>query len=857
MTRRALFIVLISVISISAFAQDVETQKVIPGKEYDAGFLHRLLFGSSWRELWNTPIEVQTLDLRTYDGGLRPTVRGNGFDAKSLRFKSGDGGEYLFRILNKDPRQIVPSELRESFVEGIAQDFGSASNPFAMLVTMPILRELGMHTSLYDVVMLPVDDKLGEFKSEFGGILGTLEENVSGTFISTESVFEKLDEDNHNYVDAVEFLKARMVDIYFGDWDRGVDKWMWESHPEGERTRYAPVPNDRAQAFSRYRGLVPFIVSQNVPHIESCEDTYPWIADLTWSGRHLDRRFLSSLEKPVWDSLMQLISSTLTDELIEESVKQLPPEILAKEGEAMTKMLRSRRDNFPKAIEECYANMSRYVDVWASDKSEYAEVSRTDDTSVTVSIYTRDKDNGSKKGKPFYSRVFNNNETREIRLHLQDGDDFAKVDGNVNGSILTRIVGGLGKDELVDSSNVRGYLGGILPIKTNKTKTIFYESGEKTEFVYGASTSIIDAKYVRAADDTLTWEPLYRDWGHEWDAFGLLSFTTDDGATLGAKAQLTNYSFRSVPYQNQMDLSFSYAIGAKRYKAVYDATFPEVWKGTMGLNVSASGLEQLNFYGFGNETSYTTQKAAANYYTILQNEYQFAPSYQYTFIENVSLRTTAALRYISTPLSELADSALMKEKIPSGTDDMFVTTLSASGVLDTRNSKNFPERGYYLHLSSKWTPEILDNRFAYTKAAGDVRLYFTAPLLGGITLAMRARGERIWGEFPYYDAVYLGGSEDLRGFARERFAGDASVFGSAELRVNLGKFNIVVPGHYGFTVAGESGKVFYKESISDVFHTSINWGVWIAPLSKENVVSLTVASSQERTSIILTGGFAF
>ncbi len=868
MTRRAIFVFTISIFAFSASAQEQASEKVIPGPEYDAGFLHRLFFGSSWRELWNTPIEVTTLDLGTFAGGLRPTVRGGGFQTKSLRFKGGDGKEYKFRSLNKDPRKILAPELRESFVGGIVQDFISTSNPLAMLVTTPILGEVDILNTPYEVVALPVDDKLGEFKEDFGGLLGTLEENPradgeDGSFAdadkisSTYKVFEKLDEDNDNYVDGVEFLKARMMDIYFGDWDRHVDQWRWAAYKEGNKTRYVPIPRDRDQAFCRYTGLIPYIVAQQVPQIESCDDNYPWIADLTWSGRHLDRRFLSSLEKPAWDSLKTFILSKLTDELIETSVKEWPPEMFEKEGEKMMKMMRSRRNKFSGAVDEYYANMARFVDVWASDKHEYAEVSRLNHDSVSLALYKRDKDNGNKKGEPFFFRTFDRDDTREIRLYLQDGDDFAKVDGNVEGSINTRIIGGMGKDELVDSSNVRGFFGGIIPIKTSKTKTIFYESGDKTEFVYGASTCIADEKYVRPKEDSLMWEPLYRDWGHEWKAFPWLSYNTDDGIFVGATAQLTNYSFRSIPYQNQMDFKFGYATTAQRFRAVYDARFPDVWKGTLGLFVRASGLEVLNFYGFGNETEYSKPKADAQYYKIRQQQYIFAPNYEYKFMEHVSIRGATSLRYFRTPFDELADSALIKEVDPYGSDDMLVTTLAASGTLDTRNSKNFPEHGFYLNLSTVWTPEILDNKYAYTRAIGDLRLYFTAPILSGMTLALRARGERIWGEFPFYDAAFLGGSDDLRGFARERFAGDASVFGSAELRVNLGKFFILVPGNYGFTVAGETGKVLYKETVSDALHTSINWGVWIAPLSKENIFSLTVASSEERTTIIIKGGFAF
>lgn len=859
--RKAIFVFLLVAYQAVAFAQEEVSQKVTPGPEYDAGFFHRLLFGSSWRELWNTPIDVETLDLGRYANGLRPIAPVNGQSSRALRFKGNDGNEYVFSMLSMGRDAVVDPKIRSSFVGGVADDFVGTTNPFALLVAAPILNEVDLDNGGYSIVALPVDDKLGEYKAEFGGKIGLLQEVPKPNAIArgyldesktlnTITVLEKLQEDNDNVVDAVRYLKVRMMDIYLGEWDRGLGKWRWSSQKNGSKTVFTPFELEREQTFSRYTGIVPFFIAQNVPQIESSDDNYPWIADLTWSGRHLDRRFLSSLEKPVWDSLKTFILSKLTDELIEESVKLLPPEMFEKEGQKMIKMMRSRRDKFASAVDEYYTNMSRYVDVYGSDENEFAEVSRLNDDSVSIMLYKRDKDNGGKKGAPIFARTFDRCETREIRLYLEDGDDFAKVDGNVNGSILTRIIGGGGKDELVDSSNVRGLFG-------SKTKTIFYESGDKTEFVYGASTCIADEKYVRPKEDSLLWEPLYRDWGHAWTAFPSLYYTTDEGVFASANAQLTNYSFRSIPYQNHMDFSFGYAVGAQRYRAVYDARFANIWNGTLGLVASASSLDVLNFYGYGNETEYLKPKADADYYKIEHQEFTFAPNYEYTFLEDVTIRGGASLRYNMTPFDGLADSSLIKEQTPRGTDDMLTTTLSASGTLDTRNSAMFPERGFYLNISSFWTPEIIDNKYAYTKAIGDLRLYFTAPILSGITLGLRARGERIWGEFPFYDAAFLGGADDLRGFARERFAGDGSVLGSAELRVNLGKFFIIVPGNYGFTVSGESGKVLYKETISDAMHTSINWGVWIAPISKDNIFALTVASSEERTTIILKSGFVF
>jgi len=306
MTRRAIFVFFFSILTLSAFAQEEAQQKVTPGPEFGTGFFHRFLFGSSWRELWTTPIDVETLDLGRYASGLRPLQPVSGQSPKALRFNGNDGREYVFSALNMGAKAVVDGKIHSSFVGGIADDFVGTTNPFALLVSAPILAEVELDNAVYSIVALPVDDQFGEYNAGFGGAIGLVQEvpkleaitrgylDESKT-LSTTTVLEKLQEDNDNAIDAVRFLKVRMMDIYLGEWDRGLDKWRWSAQKSGAKTVFIPLERERDQTFSRYTGIVPFFVAQNVPQIESCDDNYPWIADLTWSGRHLDRRFLSSL----------------------------------------------------------------------------------------------------------------------------------------------------------------------------------------------------------------------------------------------------------------------------------------------------------------------------------------------------------------------------------------------------------------------------------------------------------------------------------------------------------------------------------------------------------------------------------
>src|SRR5262249_14242958 len=46
---------------------------VVIGPQYQAGGVHRFLWGADYRDLYATPVELPVLDMRSYAGGLTPT----------------------------------------------------------------------------------------------------------------------------------------------------------------------------------------------------------------------------------------------------------------------------------------------------------------------------------------------------------------------------------------------------------------------------------------------------------------------------------------------------------------------------------------------------------------------------------------------------------------------------------------------------------------------------------------------------------------------------------------------------------------------------------------------------------------
>jgi hypothetical protein len=146
------------------------------------------------------------LDLSKFGGGLQAFKKG-GEDCKpnQFHFKGNDGKRYKFRSMDKDPRQVLPPDLRNTVFADAFKDQISASHPLSSIIVSRLLDEIGVLNAKPMVVVLPDDERLGEFRMEFKRLLGTIEENPTegkngkpgfanaDKIIDTYELYEKLE----------------------------------------------------------------------------------------------------------------------------------------------------------------------------------------------------------------------------------------------------------------------------------------------------------------------------------------------------------------------------------------------------------------------------------------------------------------------------------------------------------------------------------------------------------------------------------------------------------------------------------------------------------------------------------------
>lgn len=842
---------------------------ITPGERYEASGFHEFFFGAHWRDVWTTPVKVEVLDLDNFAGGLTPIKKGGGYQTKSLRFKGEDGEIWKFRSLDKDPSKVLPPDLQETVASDIIQDQISTANPMAPFVVEPLLEAVGVLSAKPKLVYLPDDEKLGKFRDEFGDMLGILEihpsegeddeEGFEGALDvkGTYKLLNHLEEKRGQNIDSREFLKARLMDILLGDWDRHMDQWRWAKYEVGDDKLWYPIPRDRDQAFSKYDGVFPFFAEYLVPQLNHFGYDYPQIEDLTWNGRFLDRRVLTELTKNTWDSVTALIRNSVTDDVIDNAVRKLPPEYYDICSEEITGKLKSRRDYLDEASNGFYRLVNRVADVFCSAKNDFVEVNRIDDNSTAVSVYKRDKDSGDKKGKPLFSKVFDNKVTKDIRVHMNDGDDKVYVSGECDYSPIVRIIGGKGKDEFIDESIVYGYLFSFTPFPAVKSKTYFYDSGDKTRVVEGPGTCFDNYKWHKPQNDQEKYEPEFIDRGNNWLPVPVLAYDSDYGLTIGGGAALLNYNFRAVPLESMQRLTVSYATRFGSFAAAYEGDFYSILKNSrLNIFVTASERFVTRYFGYGNETSFDSDLESDDFYEVDQSLITIFPRFHYNFTNSFAINVGLSLIQTTTSLEN--DTLLAGFKY----DDYGTGTLNPLGIhfgleLDGRDNILLPLNGYFVSVGGSVYPAIFNIPESFYHSSIGLKGFITNPSIKWITLALRAGAEKVWGKYPFFAGATLGGPESIRGYNQDRFSGDASVFGQAELRLFITEVKLILKSRFGINIFAETGRVFTENDDSDKWHPSYGFGIWFSYFNSQIVPAAYVAFSPERTTFAFGLGMGF
>ncbi len=823
-----------------------ETVVQAPGPRYQASGLHQLLFGREYRSLWTTPVSVPVLDLRTFAGGLKPVSKGGGQQTKSLLLKAPDGREFFFRSVDKDPSGTLPPELRPTVAGNVVRDQTSSALPTAPLIVGPLLTAAGVLHAESGFYVLPRSPILGEFQGEFAGLMGFLEERIGGDegppahwhgateIIGSDTLMARISRAPDQRVDARAFLTARLFDLLIGDWDRHAGQWRWARFGDTVPHRWVPIPQDRDQAFVKYDGVLLSVARQSAPQLTNFGPGYPYIAGATWNGRDLDRRLLVELEWPDWESVATRLQGALTDEVIAQAVREFPPEHASLKGASISAALRARRDHLLEAARDYYDLLAKQVDVHGSSLADEASVVRHADGIVELTLSRGD--GTSATAEPYFHRRFDPRSTSEVRLSLGPGDDRAVVRGGRDGS-LVRILGGEGRDRLVDSSRGGGER--------------FYDEPDAAEKTGGLGTKIDRRPYTAPRKDPRSPPP--RDWGKRWTNSTWATIGPDLGLLIGGGRTLTVYGFRKDPFASRHRFRAGLATGPMSYRVDYRGEFRrENSTGYFDMHVRASGIDVVTFHGFGNEIA---APGNTEFYRVTQDAFSLLPSLILPLGRQGTFRVGGILKYAST--DPRPDRFLATQGDLYGTGNFGQVGAGVTARFDSRNRSNAATEGVLLEIGGSVYPPVWDVDSTFGEAHAEAATYLTPRIPLQPTLALRVGGRKLWGQYPFFEAAFIGGASTVRLGRVNRYAGDAAAYGSTELRIPLARVTLVLPADVGVFGLADVGRVFIEGESSDKWHSAVGGGIWLAYLERANTISAAVAAGEEHTGLYVQAGFGF
>jgi hypothetical protein len=822
-------------------AASTRTEVVAAGPEYAAGPVWRFFFGRDYRDLWTKPIAVPVLDLDRFAGGLTPTKTGGRRQTHVLWFKGSDGREYKFRSVDKDSAGAIPKEMRGKALETVTRDQTSSGYPAAPLMVEPLLQAAGLLQSRVRLVVLPDSPRLGEHRSEFAGMLGTIEEPPDDDHPADTRGFERLERLVDTYelyeilqgsaserLDDRAYLRARLMDAFLGDWDRHEKQWDWgKSTVDG---KWKPIPKDRDQAFSRYDGVLVGRMSPAGQTLGKFRERYEHPIGFTWGARDMDRRLLSGLGEEAWREEAQDLTRRLTDDVIATAVHRMPAEYQPGHAERVAGILRARRDRLVALAQEWYEALAHEVDVYATDDPERLYVSRTSD-GLDLRIITK-KDGH----RATFDRHFTNAQTHEIRVYLEGGDDETVVQGT--GPITLRVVGGPGADVLDDTE------GG---------HTRYYDFEGENGIREGPGTKVETKPWPEPEPGSK--EPRERDWGSKLGMPLWLSAGSDTGIFVGGGVRWEDYGFRRRPYASRHTLRAGYALGAGRARAEYLGDFRQIESnGGVEILARASGIEVLRFYGFGNETANTPNE---DFFRANASQILLSPSLYRALGAHGRFRIGPRLRY---SWGDLREDRFVRQLQPYGTGRFGEAGLGASLDWDTRKEPHAPRRGLAASIGGTLVPPVWDVTRTFGEVHGGVTAVVPLPNVVQTALVTRVGGKSVFGDYPYQDAAFLGGSRgdpQVRGLRGQRYAGDTSVFWNNDLRLRLFRTALIVPTEVGVYGLYDMGRVFLASETSHRWHHGVGGGIWIAPVDRHNTLTFSAAQSEGRTAFYFNAGFLF
>ena len=805
--------------------------------------------GENYRKEWAAETTLPVLQLADLYGGLRPIKQGGGMQSVSLRLVDPTGREWALRSVNKRTESLIPEELHGTFVQDILDDATSAQHPYSALMIPPLANAVNVPHAHPIIGVVAPDTLLGEYAPLFVNTVALLEEREPlGDSDNSPKTLRKLQEDNDDNFKPRAYLRARMLDVIVSDWDRHEDQWRWyneNQETEDKDKDYIPIPRDRDQALRVTQGFLMKDIYQRFvnPVMQGFTTGIPSIRYSLFKSRFLNAHPSNQLSHKEWTKEVDQFVARLTDSVLWQSVASLPQSSIAIRGEQIFHTLQSRRDALPAAMEEYYRFINNIVDIHLSDKNEKVEISNTKNQGLQVKVSKINKE--GKVTKALMDKTYDQRLTKEIRLYLSEGKDSVLVN-NLNSPIKLRFIG-----DTVPKTYV---------INSSKSKIKLYENTVNSTFL-GDKRRIS----LHPGKDSLNTQFIPVNLYNSWLPLLTAGYNADDGFSLGLGAAYTHQrGFRKTPFTYKQQITVAAAFRTGAYKIHYRGEWEQViGNADFVIDALAKAPDNTqNFFGVGNNSLFLKDQYGAKYYRSRFNIFNVNPQLRWHPSSTFNYAIGPHIQFYHLDPDEnhnrfiLNPQALHSYDSLSITNDKAFVGLNAFLSQDTRNRKINPSKG--LLITAAFNSYLGINKYSRNSAQLSAAMtgYFSA-FHEGIIFANRVGAGTVVGNPTFYQYLFLGGHENLRGFRQYRFAGQQMVYNNLEARVKIHDIkSYVLPGELGLMGMYDVGKVWAKGYNSGTIHQGYGGGLYYI-IANALPLHFVMARSKEGWYPYFSTGFRF
>jgi len=797
--------------------------------------VHRWLFGENYRREWAVPVKLPVIRLSAFHGGLTPEKQGGGMQSKSLRLIDKNGMEWVLRSVEKSPDKLLPEGLRGTFAVDWVGDEFSGQHPYSALIVPPLAEAAHVPHANPVIGVVADDAALGEFREMFAGMVCLLEEREpTGPSDNTLKMEDKLIRNYDNRVDGPLFLRARMLDLLMGDWDRHEDQWRWADKKKDKDDVYEAVPRDRDQVFHVTQGLFPSIAALPWidPMLENFDGEIPRVKYAIYKTRFMKAFPDLQFSYEEWMKAANNFVKAETDDVLEAGLRRLPKETYNMRHDELFRKLKQRRDNIPAAMSQYYCFINRIVDIRLTNKNELVTVTNAPGKATRIVIDKINKE-GATKGQ-LMDMTYQPDITKEVRVYLSAGND--KVVINSTASPI--------KLRFVDSAGNKAY-----DIQQNGKRIQVY--GQKDSTAFTGKTNRV-SKHFSA--DTLNARFVPANLYNIWAPLATAAINADDGFLLGLGFKYTGVDgFRKMPYSNQQELMITHAFATDAFRVKYNGE----WIGAIGkadfiaqANIQAPD-NTMNFFGRGNETALNKAPGYRRYYRTRFDTYQFDPALRWNTGKNSTLSAGPSLQFYHIDPNDNAGRFINQTNLINSYDSLTVNKDKAhagllfSFISNQRNNDLLPASGYYFTVTMQGYAGLNSYSKSFAQIRPELTYYQQLDANGNIVLSDRIGGGVSIGKPAFYQSMFLGGQGNLLGYLQNRFAGQQMAFNNLQGRVKLANIaGYILPGQLGITGFYDVGRVWINNEQSNKWHQGTGGGLYFCPAGL-TVLQVLAGHSQE------------